>query len=335
MLKVSVIVPVYNSRDYLVPCLESLVNQTLDEIEIVLVDDHGEDDSMEVARKYLETYSGGKSVVYAATSANSGPGVARNVGIAAATGEYVAFVDSDDWVEVNFCELLYKAARKRDADLAYCHLSRDNRRDGASKVLENPVVSNGEFTQKKHKYFLSRYVSYFTTFLYRRQFLADKAIRFPETRSSEDSSFLGCCLLSAVRIAVVEKPMYHYVVRRNSLSTAKDGGKYLQKLSSFDDMLSYAKRNDLYEPYAEELEYIYVKKAFLMSVVTYVTNSGAPETKVLQELHEGLLQRIPLYKSNRYLRRDLKAKTLAGMIRRNPWLAKKVIVWKYSAKEEF
>ena len=101
MIKVSVIVPVFNARDYIIPCVESLVNQTLDDIEIIFVDDHGTDGSIIAVVQFLEGYAGRKQVRFVETPVNSGPGVARNVGIEAATGEYLAFVDCDDWVEVN------------------------------------------------------------------------------------------------------------------------------------------------------------------------------------------------------------------------------------------
>ena len=306
MAKVSVIVPVYNARDYVVPCVESLLGQTLDDIEIVFVDDHGTDDSMDVIRRITDAWSDKKQFVFAQTSSNSGPGVARNVGIAAASGEYVAFVDSDDWIELEFCESLYKAASKRNADLAYCGLRMDNMRDGSSVEKSNPRVSSGEFTDKKRKQFLTTFVSYFTTFIYKRSFLADNALRFPDTRSSEDSSFLTCCLLSAGRIASVAKPMYHYVQRMRSLSTKLDPGRYLQRLRSFDEVISYARRHDLYDAYKDEIEFLYVKKAYLMACKTYLDNEKKPDPNVLKELSATLTEKVPGYKDNPYLRRKPK-----------------------------
>ena len=170
MVKVSVIVPVFNARDYIIPCVESLVNQSLDEIELLFVDDHGTDDSIDAVRNFLDAYSGKKQFRFLETTVNSGPGVARNVGIEAAAGEYVAFVDSDDWIEREFCESLYKAASRRNADIAFCNLRQDNLRDGSSTQLCNPEVSSGDFSVRKHKEFLPRFVSYFTTYLYRREF---------------------------------------------------------------------------------------------------------------------------------------------------------------------
>lgn len=321
MVKVSVIVPVYNARDYIIPCVESLINQSLDEIELLLVDDHGTDDSIEAVRNFLEAYSGKKQFRFLETTVNSGPGVARNIGIEAAEGEYVAFVDSDDWIEREFCESLYKAASRKNADIAFCHLRQDNLRDGSSIELRNPEVSSGDFTVKKHKEFLPRFVSYFTTYLYRREFLLRNALRFPDTRSSEDSSFLASCILAAGRIASVEKPLYHYVQRSRSLSTKVDPEKYRQKLSSFDDFLGYARRHDLYEKYKDEIDFIYIKKAFLMAAQTYVANEVKPDPAVMGELYGILKQQVPDYASNRYLRKEFKARTMTRWIAKHPRLA--------------
>ncbi|MBR1576414.1 MAG: glycosyltransferase family 2 protein [Bacteroidales bacterium] len=333
-MRVSVIIPVYNARDYIIPCVESLVNQSLEDIELLFVDDHGSDDSMDAVRRYAEGYSGKKQFRFLETPSNSGPGVARNIGIEAATGEYIAFVDSDDWIERDFCESLYKAAARKNADLSWCDLRQDNLRDGSSRELTHPRISSGDFNEKKHKAFLTQFVSYFWTFLYRREFLVRHALRFPGTSSSEDTCFLTCCILAARRIATVEKPLYHYVLRSRSLSTKVDPGKYRQKLRSFEDLLAYARRHDLYEPYKDEMDFIYVKKAFLMAALTYVANAARPDPAVLRdELYPALLQHVPAPAANKYVRKSFKVRKMVKWIARRPRLA--LWVLRREAKKRF
>lgn len=321
MPKISIIIPVYNARDYIIPCVESLTNQSLDDIELLFVDDHGSDDSMEAVRAFAEGYNGKKQFRFLETAVNSGPGVARNVGIDAAQGEYVAFVDSDDWIENDFCETLYRAATRKNADLAFCNLRMDNLRDGSSVELRNPEVSSGAFTEKKRKAYLTQFVSYFTTYLYRREFLIRYGLRFPDTKSSEDSSFLASCILTAERIASVEKPLYHYVLRGRSLSTKVDPTKYQQKLRSFDAFLGYARQHDRYAAYKDEVEFVYVKKAILMAAQTYVANELKPDKAVLTGLYDTLVKQVPDYASNRYLKRNLKVRTLTKWLSKHPRLA--------------
>lgn len=318
MPRISIIIPVFNARDYIVPCLESAVNQSLDDIEIILVDDHGTDDSIKVAGEFLGNYAGRKAWSILATSTNSGPGAARNLGLDAARGEYVAFLDADDWIESEFCESLYKAASRKHADLAWCDLMMDNQNGGRTLRMSNPRVSSGEFTEKKRKQFLSRFVSYFTTFIYRRQFLVENGLRFPSTRNSEDSSFLTCCLLSATRSASVGQPMYHYVQRRGSLSTRTDRSRYLQRLHSFDGLLGYAREKGLYDIYKQEIDFIYIKKAFLMSVSSYVVDNPDADVAVVKELCSALVSQVPDYKENRYLGKSLKVRIIMDMIFKHP-----------------
>lgn len=321
MPKVSLIIPVFNARDYIIPCVESLTNQSLDDIELLFVDDHGTDGSMEAVRQYAEGYGGKKKFRFLETSVNAGPGVARNIGIDAAEGEYVAFVDSDDWLENDFCEALYRAATRRSADLACCDARQDNLRDGSSVDLKNPRVSSGEFSDKKKKPYLTQFVAYIWTYLYRREFLLRNGLRFPDTSSSEDSSFLASCILSAERVASVEKPLYHYVLRSRSLSTKVDPTKYQQKLRSFDAFLGYARSHDLYEKYKAEIDFVYIKKAILMAAQTYVANELKPNAMVLKGLADTLARQIPDYASNKYLKKKLKARLMTRWIAEKPRLA--------------
>ena len=321
MVRVSIIVPVFNAREYIIPCVESLVRQSMDDIEILFVDDHGTDDSIAAVRHYLDANPGQKHTRFLETPTNSGPGAARNLGIKAAAGEYVAFVDSDDWVDRDFCESLYKAASTDNADLAYCHLLQDNPREGSSIELRNPDVSSGVFSENGHKFFLTHFVSYFTSFLYRREFLLDNALYFPRTSNSEDSCFLALCVLEAKRIASVNKPMYHYVLRNQSLTNKADRTKYRQKLSSFDAFMAYAKERGHYEVYKEEIDFIYIKKAFLMATLTYVANEIEPKSATLGELYDKMTQQVPDYASNPYLRKNFKIRTLIRLIEKHPRIA--------------
>lgn len=322
MPKVSIIIPVFNARDYIIPCVESLTNQSLDDIELLFVDDHGTDDSMEAVRQYAEGYGGKKKFRFLETSVNAGPGVARNVGIDAAEGEYVAFVDSDDWIESEFCAALLKAASRKDADFACCYLRQDNLRDGSSIELRNPGISSGALSEKKKKAYLTQFVPYFQTYLYRREFLLKNGVRFPETRHGGGGSFLASCILTAERTASVEKPLYHNVQRSRSFSTKVDPTKYLQTLGAYDAFLGFARQHDLYDKYKAEIDFLYLKEAFLQSAKDYVANELKPDRVILSEtLIPALTKQIPGYADNPYLKRKLKARILTNWIAKQPRLA--------------
>lgn len=253
MCRISIIVPVFNSSGFIAQCLSSLSSQTMDEIEIILVDDHGEDDSMGKINSFIAGYSGKKSFVIAQTLRNSGPGAARNVGIELAKGEYVAFVDSDDYVEPTYCEDLYNAAEAAGADMACCDIQ-----------IGEEVKRNADVSDKQ--YFLKHFVSYFTTFVYKKTMLDAKVLRFPESSSAEDTCFLTCCVLSANKMAQIQKPLYHYVLHEKSVSRKKNRKRAFVRLNSIKSIIHFAKRNGLYSQYRCALNLLLLKKGYGMAV---------------------------------------------------------------------
>ena len=119
MTKVSIIVPVYNVEQYLEKCLNSLVNQTIKDFEIIIVNDGTKDSSQKIIDKYAKNYSFIKSYI----KENGGLSSARNYGIKKATGEYLAFVDSDDYVTEDMYEKMYQKAKEKDFDMVVCDLN--------------------------------------------------------------------------------------------------------------------------------------------------------------------------------------------------------------------
>lgn len=267
MPKVSIIIPVYNVSRYIERCLRAVEEQTLTNLEVVLVDNCGTDDSIAKAEAFVAA-SKRKDITwrFAATATNNGPSGARNLGIQLATGEYVAFLDADDWVEPEMYEKLYSKAAS--AELSCCNIVQDFEDGRESRVLRNCPMPEGELTEEERKRLLTRFVSYFTTFVYRREWLIANAIIFPATRSAEDSSFLACCLLAAKRIAQTDEPMYHYTIHVGSL-TQRRVWKGRDKRRAFQMTLGFAKRQGLYRTYRWQLRFLYIKKALLVPIKEY------------------------------------------------------------------
>lgn len=265
MYKISIIIPVYNSAAYIERCLQSVAAQTLRDIEVLLIDNCGTDGSMAIAKAFVGK-SERKDISYriAATPTNNGPAAARNLGLQLAEGEYVAFLDDDDWVEPEMYETLYNNAQ--GADMSCCAIQQDFADGRASRVLGNPVFPKGEMRVGERKRLLTRFAAHFTAYIYRREMLASCGIKFPDARSAEDSSFLTCCLLSAKRVAQTEKPMYHYVIHAGSL-TGRKVWKGQDKRRALKAMLDYAKRQGLMQTYRWQLCYIYVKKAWIVPIM--------------------------------------------------------------------
>lgn len=252
MPKISIIVPVYNSGEYILDCLNSLASQTMDDIEVILVDDHGKDDSISKAALFISSYEGNVKFRIEATSSNSGPGAARNRGLDLAIGDYVAFVDSDDYVEPDFCESLYNLAESTGSDLVCCDI-----------VIGDSEKFNADVSDRKH--FLRHFVSYFTTFLYDRNLLESNSIRFPVQSIAEDTCFLTCCLLSARRVSQVHKVMYHYRMNLDSVSRKRNPRKAFGRIRSIGRIFSYASSHGYMCRYLPELLLIFLKKGLGMA----------------------------------------------------------------------
>lgn len=272
MIKVSVIVPVFNSRDTISACLDSLVGQTLDDIEIIIVDDRSDDDSVKIISEYLTAYEGNKTFTIIQSEERKGPGNARNLGLDYAGGKYIAFVDSDDFVEPDFCELLYNEAVSNQADLAACDIFLDYP-GKKSKVRKNAALSPGVLSSSEKKRMLRKGARFFSTFLYRRDLLLEHQIRFPQTNIAENSCLLACSILCAGSAVSIEKPLYHYLIYPYSVSRLRDRNRFRQRLASFRYLKAFATQNGLYRSYRRALRIFTFKNGTLSAIVDFLRNN--------------------------------------------------------------
>lgn len=326
MIKVSVILPVYGVSEYIEKCTRSLLAQSLEEMEFLFVDDHGPDDSIEVVRRTIAGHPREAQFRFLDPGKNLGPGLARNYAIPYAQGTYVAFVDSDDWVEPDMFETLYRQAESHGmTDLSYGHAFKDFEDGKPSSVLRNPLVPSGCLTHEHRAHFLVNYVSYFWTFIYKKEFLCREEICFPEERWSEDSYFVSCCLLTAQSIASVDKPLYHYIVRPGSASTTPNSTKYRQRIAVFNKLLQFAKDRHAYDDFKEEIDFMFAKKCGLMSLVDYIKDSSNPDPSQYKTIHQEVFSYIPDYQRNKYYKENKKVRLLLWLSQHLPGFFTRVV----------
>ncbi len=229
MPKVSVIIPVYNVEQYVERCLTSVLNQTLQDIEIIIVDDETPDRSMEIC----ERYAAEDSRIRIHHQTNRGLGLSRNSGIELSTGTYLAFLDSDDYLAPNALQRLYTLAEDHDLDIVKAALNRFVIEDQFSYICtDSPLEIYTDPEQLKHIA-----LCYFSCpggeadrrlnldgsscgSLYRRSLLADNNIRFLSERQyiSEDYIYNYHCARAARRVGKIHDTLYHYRVNPKSLS---------------------------------------------------------------------------------------------------------------------
>lgn len=289
MCKVSVIVPIYNVEKYIQKCLESLVNQTLKEIQIILVNDGSKDNSGEIARKYEQKYK--DKIVYLEKE-NGGLSDARNYGIPYAQGEYIAFLDSDDYVELDTYERMYELANKDDSDMVEC----DFLWEYPNKIKKDigQVYSN-----KKEMLQKVRVVAW--NKLIKRSILEKLQIQFPKGLRYEDVEFTYKLIPYLEKVSFLKETCIHYIQRDNSIANSQNE-RTKEIFNVLDNVIKYYKENNYYDEYEEELEYIYTRYLLCSSLLRMVKiKQKDVRDKLLNLTWNNLNANFPNWKKNKIL----------------------------------
>lgn len=291
MLKVSVIVPVYNVEKYLEKCLESLVTQTLSDIEIITVDDGSTDDSKKIIENYIEKYPEKIRYYY---KENEGLSSARNYGIPYAHGEYIAFLDSDDYIEPTMYEEMYNVAKKENSDMVEC--------DFIWEFPDKITYDYGTiYKGKKEALEKARVVAW--NKLIKREIIEKEKIEFPYGLRYEDVEFFYKILPSLNKISFVKKYFIHYVQRDNSIVNTQNN-KTRDIFIVLDNVLNYYKKNNYYEEYKEQLEYTYVRMLLCSSLKRMCKISNKEERKkALEDTWNNINSKFPNWKKNKLLKK--------------------------------
>lgn len=225
MPKVSMIVPVYNVEDYLRECLDSLINQTLKDIEIICIDDKSTDNSLNILKEYA---SKDDRIIILEQEINQGQGVARNRALDIAKGEYIMFCDPDDWYELDACELAYNQISTNKNDMVLFSLNKYYE-DKRELVPETKRFSAFESVIRNQKIDLKTLsfnfytTMYSVTSIYSSEFLNENNIRFDTCRDFEDHLFVNKAYLYSKDISILDQEIYNYRIRNNSTSYARCG----------------------------------------------------------------------------------------------------------------
>ncbi len=219
MPKVSIIIPFYNTEKYIGKCLETVVNQTLDDIEVICVNDCSTDNSLDVVYDFANK---DKRIKVINNPLNLKQGASRNIGIKMATGEYIGFIDSDDWIDLDYFEKLYVAVKKHNSDIALA----TNVRIGNGKTKKRLIIEKEEFkTNLQEKFDICSLVKNPcpTNKIYKRTLLLENNVFYPENCYCEDKLFT----VQAVYYAngVVSVPGVNYYYFRNPDSTVNSKSK--------------------------------------------------------------------------------------------------------------
>lgn len=290
---VSVIVPVYKTEPYLRKCLDSLLNQSLQELEVVAVDDGSPDRCPEILDEYKEKYPDRIVVLH---KENGGQASARNMAFSYCNGKYIGFLDSDDYVTEEMFQKMYERACESDADYVACGYKDVTIENSKEIVLQEYVASKVASTPEE--LFIGALASPFLH-LYKRELIVENKITFPEGVVYEDTAFYLDLIPHIHKLAVIEEPLAVRLRRSNSTMTTFAKDKVDNIFQVITCSLDYYKNNGFYEKYRNELEYFCVRVLLCSSMqriscVSPYTDARALQKKTLRFVKEN----FPEYRKN-------------------------------------
>ena len=318
MLKVSIIVPVYNVEKYLDNCLSSLVNQTLDDIEIIVINDGPTDRSSKIIEKYAKKSD--KIKVY--NKKNGGVSDARNYGLKKASGEYIGFVDSDDYVSKDMYEKMYCKAKESDFDVVVCDLNYVFE-DGSIKRVSSHI--NKDTTNIK-KTLINMYPCVWNK-IYKLSLLKNK-LEFQKGVWFEDVDFLYKLFPYVKTIGVIKEPFNQYVQRSGSITKTFDHRLY-DYVKNFNNLIVFYQERDFYKKYFKELEYCYVRYLYASFIKQACHFSKKDYYEAVDTVIKNVNINFPKYRHNKYFYKSLKGLYLIAF---NKTLAKIVYMIKRTKK---
>ena len=286
-IDISIIVPIYNSEKYLKKCLHSLINQTKSELEFILVNDGSFDNS----EKIIKSYQDSRIKYY--KNKNQGIGKTRNFGINKASGKYLMFIDSDDYIEKDTCEILYKKAQEDNLDLVVCDFYREYEN---GKLITEKLEDFTNTTLKQTPKLINIVNMSPWNKLYKTELIKKNNIKFNEKLKYEDTPFVFETLDKANKIGKINQSLNHYVIHNNSETTIRDKRIF--------DILQIIK---IIREYSKEKKYLMeeLNKWTVRNITNYTIQQRNQVDKKLgmkfiDEAFSYLQKEIPDYKDDKY-----------------------------------
>ena len=301
MLDLSVIVPVYNmAKDgNLEYCINSLVRQTLQSMEIIAVDDASTDDSLKILQEFEKRYPGRVKTV--ASLENRKQGGARNLGLQEAQGRYIGFMDADDWVVEDLYERMVELAKRTGADAVGTDMSRvyEHTMVPAQREECNFLSQTGIFDHEIRKEYLL-HPGPLVTKIYAREIFFDKEFRFPEHMSYEDNAVLVEIGMRIKHFEHIPEANMFYYQRGNSTTHTIGLKKCQDRMEAMRIMLKYAKENGALEEFREVIEYHFSILFYRNTLFSYMQSNMKKDIGFIRKLGEEMVLTFPDFRQNAY-----------------------------------
>ena len=258
MEKISILIPSYNSEKYIEKCLNNVLNQTYENLEIIVINDASNDKTEKILKDFKEK---DKRIIIISNKSNQGYGKNLNNAIKIATGKYISIVESDDYIESTMLETLIKIALKTNSDITKCDFFFIKNKKKIHKKNYPQKITNKTINAKKYPQILALKPSVWSI-LYKKDFLIDNQIFFQETKgaSFQDTSFQFKCMYLAQKICIIDTPLYNYNLD-NPLSSVNSKEKAFAILEEFKNINNFFKaktnKQEAFKLYFELKAYIW------------------------------------------------------------------------------
>ena len=288
MTDISIIVPIYNAENYLNKCIKSLINQTKEELEFILVNDGSKDSSEEIIKKYKD-----KRIKHF-KNPNQGIGKTRNFGIEKATGKYIMFLDSDDYLREDACEILFNKAEKDKLDLVITNFYRIEEETENRQEIVIPKFPNT--TLKENKDLLLKVNLAPWNKLYKTDLLKKNKIKFVEDLKYEDAPFVIEAMDKAKKIGQVQDCLNYYIIHKNSETTIRDK-RVFDIIKIVDKIRTYFSQK---KEFTETVNKLSVKILTNYTIQQRVQLDKEVGMRFIDRAFEYMKENIPDYKDNKY-----------------------------------
>ncbi len=293
-MKASIIIPVYNVEKYLGKCIESAMNQTEKDIEIILVDDGSSDTSREIC----DGYSMRDERIKVIHQENKGLGGARNTGIAAATADWLFFLDSDDYLDEDTVEKTLEAAEKYQTDMVVFGMRSVDEKGFALASLVDGVEKNTAFAAEEKKDMIICLPAACNK-AYKRELFEKSGVIFPEGVWYEDIRTTLKLMLFAGKVVYIPEVMYNYLSREGSITKNINAGRNKEIIEAFEDLLGYFKAQGKLEMFHDELEFLTLYHVYIVASVRVIRIDR--KHGLVGEFADFTRKNFPDYKENKYL----------------------------------
>ena len=300
-MQLSIIVPVYNmaAEKKLEYCLDSLVTQTLADYEIIAVDDCSTDESWDILKNDEKRFPEKFRALH--LEENKHQGGAKNAGLKTAQGEWIGFIDSDDWITPDMYERLIERAKSTGADLVgcdYCLTSEHSMKVG-QVVHNNKAGQTGVLDDEKRRSLILDGGSLVVK-IFRRSMILDNELWFPEHIFYEDNALGNSYLVLANHFEYIEEPLYYYYQHGSSTVHTISEKRCEDRCEAGRLMLDEAERHDFLDKYRTELEYSFTLLFYVNTLFTYMAGVKRVKYRFVKRLGEEMSCRFPNFQENPY-----------------------------------